>query len=66
MVLLNDEIVKKLHLLEPAKKVVKKVSTDSLTSSNIYYIISAILGIILVVCIFIKIKNYTKYDKAQD
>ena len=62
MVLLNDEIVKKLHLLEPAKKIVKKVSTDSLTSLNIYYIISAILGIILVACILIKIK----YDKEQD
>lgn len=63
MVLLNDEIVKKLHLLEPTKKIVKTVSNDS---STIYYIIGGILGIILLACIFIKIKIYTKYDKDDN
>ncbi len=66
MVLLNDEIVKKLHLLEPTKKIVKNVSNNSLNSTTIYYLIGGILGIILVSCFFIKIKIYTKDDKSDN
>jgi hypothetical protein len=51
MVLLNDEIVKKLHLLEkPVKDKVSKNITSSLSNN---YILGGILGIILLLSYFI-------------
>lgn len=55
MVLINDEIVKKLHLLDTTKKVSKKMQNivDSHSSFSMNFILGGIISIILIMCYFI-------------
>ncbi len=66
MVLLNDEIVNKLHLLEKTKKVSTNVSKNvsknitnvSNSFSSMNFILGGILGIIILLCFFININIF--------
>jgi hypothetical protein len=64
MVLLNDEIVKKLHLLKNKKNTSNNILNLSFSSCSMNYILGGILGATLLLCYFLI--NQPKDEKKED